>query len=309
MKAETPVRDPGRFSPVFVLATARSYSSVIATMVGQHPQCASLPELKLFAYPSIRELEASLPRYWTDRGITHRSPGLVRAVAQLEFGSQQPKALLSARAWLQDRLNWSGAHVLDALLERLSPQVTVEKSPENVATDEALRRLASSYPNARYLHLTRHPVTTQHSLEQHLNCTVPGYLVPNQPMSGVAFWVETQCRILRFASVLPKSRYMHFKAEDILNHPRPQLTSIAAWLGVRTDENAVEDMMHPENSPFASMGNPTTGIIGGHDPKFLRDPIPHPVPFASSLDPPDGWVRNQPLWQMTVEIANRLGYT
>ncbi len=112
VKAAIPSRDPESYSPLFVLSTARSYSSVVATMVGQHPECASLPELKLFAYDTIGDLEASLPRYWSDRGITHRSPGLVRAIAQFEFGGQRPEALLSARAWLSERSHWSGADVL-----------------------------------------------------------------------------------------------------------------------------------------------------------------------------------------------------
>ena len=87
-KPAPPTREPGRFTPLFVLAPARSYTSVVATMIGQHPDLAGLPELKLFSYQTIGELEASLPSYWIERGFTHRSPGLVRALAQLEFGKQ-----------------------------------------------------------------------------------------------------------------------------------------------------------------------------------------------------------------------------
>jgi hypothetical protein len=303
-----PVRDLGRFSPVFVLTTARSYSSVITTMVGQHPALAGLPELKLFCYPTIAELEASLPRFWFDRGITHRSPGLVRAVALLEFGDQELGSLESARTWLRNRSHWSGADVLDVLMERLSPRVAVEKSPEDVESDAALRRLAAAYPNARYLHLTRHPVTTQRSVKEHLNRSVPGYSMPGEPMSAIAVWVETHSRILRFAAILPKHRYMRVRSEDVLNDPRSQLRSIAAWLGVETNECAIEAMMHPEASPFASVGPEGSGIVGGNDPDFLRDPIPRPVEIIRTLDQPPGWEGDSTLWQMTVDLATRLGY-
>lgn len=305
---EPPLRDPGRFSPIFVLTTARSYSSVVTTMIGQHPALAGLPELKLFCYPTIGELEASLPRFWLDRGITHRSPGLVRAIAQLEFGDQQLASLESARAWLRDRSHWPGADVCDVLMERLSPRDAVEKSPENVESDDALRRLASAYPNARYLHLTRHPVTTQRSVKEHLQRTVPGYSMPGEPMSGIAIWVETHCRILHLAEILPKHRYMRVKAEDVLNDTRSQLRSIAAWLGVQTDEAALEAMVHPEASPFANVGPEESGIVGGNDPNFLRDPIPRPAEIIGTLDQPPGWDGNSSLWQMTLDIANRLGY-
>jgi len=308
MTRTPPERDSRRFSPVFVVAPARSYSSVVSTMIGQHPECASLPELKLFAYPTIGEMEASLPRYWSDRGITHRSPGLVRAIAQFQFGDQCTDSLLSARAWLHERSHWSGAHVLDMLMERFRPRAAVEKSPENVAADAALKRLVACYPAARYLHLTRHPVTAQRSLEKHLHRTVPGYFMPHQPMSGIALWVDIHCRILRFAATLPKTRYLRIRAEDVLNDPHSHLSSIARWLELQTSEGAIEAMMHPEKSPFASVGPAASGIIGGNDPAFLLDPIPRPVKVLPTLDPPAGWVANEALWEMTIEVATRLGY-
>src|SRR5262249_10356129 len=162
----------------------------------------------------------------------------------------------------KDRSQWPGADVFDVLMERMSPGVAVEKSPENVETDTALRRLASAYPRARYLHLTRHPVTTQRSVQEHWSRTIPDHSMQGQPMSVMASWVEAQQRILRLAATLPKNRYMRVKAEDVLNDTRPQLRSIAAWLGVSLDEDAIEAMTHPEASPFASFGIEGSGIIG-----------------------------------------------
>jgi hypothetical protein len=277
-------------------------------MVGQHPELAALPELKLFAYPTIGELEASLPRFWLKRGIAHRSPGLVRAVAQFEFGGQDPDAIISARTWLQDRSHWSGPDIFDVLMERLGGRAAVEKSPENVESDAALRRLSAAYPRARYLHLTRHPVTTQRSIEEHWNRIIPGYSIQDGPMPVIAAWVETHCRILNFGATLPKSRYMRVRAEDVLNHPGSQLRSIADWLGIRTDDDAIEAMMHPEASPFACPGPAGSGIFGGNDPDFLRNPIPHPVEVLGTLDPPAGWAGNAALWRTTINLANRLGY-
>src|SRR5262249_18738953 len=153
------------------------------------------PELKLFAYPTIAELEDSLPPYWIERGFTHRSPGLVRALAQYEFGDQTIANLNAARAWLRDRRHWSGAGVFDVLLARLAPRTAVEKSPENVVTGAALRRLARAYPRARYLHLTRHPTTTQASLAEHLLRTVPEHPRLGEPRAGIAAWCDVHARI------------------------------------------------------------------------------------------------------------------
>jgi hypothetical protein len=305
---QAPMREADRFSPVFVLATARSYSSVITTMVGQHPEMMGLPELKLFCYPTIGELEASLPRFWSERGVCHRSPGLVRALAYFEFGSQDPKALVSSRTWLANRRNWSGADVLDVLLNRIHPRVAVEKSPENVATDAALNRLASAYPRARYLHLTRHPVTTQQSMQEHLRRIAPGHSFPGEPMSLIASWVEDQSRIMRFGATLPGTRYLRVKAEDVLNDTRAHLRSIASWLQFSADHQSIEAMAHPEVSPFAAFGPAGSGVAGGNDPAFLRDPVPHPVEAIQTLDPPAGWEGNASLWRTAVTVATQLGY-
>ena len=98
------------------------------------------------------------------------------------------------------------------------------------------------------------------------------------------------------------------RAEDVLNDVRPQLHSIADWLGVNTGEDAIEAMTHPEASPFANFGPEGSGITGGHDPNFLRNPVPHPVDVLRTVDQPDDWVENSSLWEMTVDIAQRLGY-
>jgi hypothetical protein len=305
---DAPPRDPHAFAPVFVLAPPRSYTSVVTAMIGQHPDLAGLPELKLFAYRTIGEMEASLPAYWIERGLTHRSPGLVRALAQYEFGDQTLASLARAREWLQARSHWSGAQVLDVLLARLAPRAAVEKSPENVATGAALRRLAAAYPRARYLHLTRHPVATQASMVAHGNRTVPEHPLRGQPMAGIAAWREVHARIARFAARLPADRVMRVRAEAVLNDPAPQLRAIAQWLGLRADDAAIEAMRHPEASPFARLGPAGSGVLGGNDPGFLHDPVPRRVELCPTLEQPPGWHGEPRLWRQTIALARRLGY-
>jgi hypothetical protein len=307
-RVRPPARAPGRFSPIFVLATARSCSSVVTTMIGRHPALVGLPELKLFAARTIGELEASLPRFWIERGITHRSPGLVRALAEYLFGGQTVEALAAARAWLRERAHWAGPGVLDILLARLSPRVVIEKSPENAASDEALASLAAAYPAARYLHLVRHPVSTQSSMQAHWTRTMPDHPLDGQPMLGFAAWLDVNRRILRFGEGPAKGRLLRIRAEDVLADPAMQLGAIAGWLGVSTDAVAIEAMLHPEASPFARFGPAESGIVGGHDPGFLADPIPRPATMPESIERPPDWVGHAALWQAVLDLADRLGY-
>jgi hypothetical protein len=302
-----PERAPDRFEPVFVVAPARSFTSVITAMVGQHPELAGLPELKLFSYPTIGDLEDSLPRFWIERGVTHRSPGLVRALAQVLLGNQSLEALALAREWLRDRRRWSGPQVFDVLLELSLPRRCVQKSPEDVESDESLQRLAAAYPRARYLHLTRHPVTTQQSMARHVQARLRRQ-GPDRPEDGVGAWYVTHARILQFSSHLPESRYLRLRAEDVLNDRRRQLRRIAAWLGVRSDDSAVETMLDAAASPFARSAQESSGVAGGNDPGFLNDPTPREVELPDAVEAPANWSAEPRVWKMVVELAGRLGY-
>ena len=309
MRAETranpivPPRDNAQFAPIFVLATARSYSSVISTMLGQHPQLFGFPELKLFAYSTLGELEASLPSVRRTTDVAHRSPGLVRAVAELLFGDQSLSALAEAKRWICDRGHWSGENVFDVLMARVYPRVALEKSPEDCTSDDALRRLSDAYPRARFVHLIRHPVTAAASMRQHLQ------LPRADSMTFCVYvWYEINFRLMKFGATLPSDRYMRVRAEDVLNEPALNLCSIASRLGLRTDDDALEAMRHPETSPFARFTPPESGVNGGNDREFLRDPIPHRAVLPDAVDPPTGWSGPASLWAAVVELASSVGY-
>jgi Sulfotransferase family len=276
-------------------------------MIGQHPQLVGFPELKLFLYPTVGELEASLPALWRDRGVTHRSPGLVRAVAEFLFGGQSAGSVIDAQAWLQERAHWSGVDVLDVLQAHIHPRGAVEKSPENVTTPAAFHRLSAAYPMARYLHLTRHPASTLHSMLEHWRRTMLDEPPGGLQVSCVASWLDVNQRILRFGA-LNGDRYRRIRAEDVLNDPFVQLRSIASALGVRADDDAVVAMSHPESSPFARFGPRCTGVAGGSDPGFLRSPVPRRAVLPHSLDQPPGWTGDPALWSMAAALAAQLGY-
>jgi hypothetical protein len=277
-------------------------------MIGQHPDLAGMPELKLFCCPTMGELAATLPRYWIGRGKTHRSPGLVRALAEIEFGGQQSDALKAAQRWLGQRTDWSGGNVMDFLMSRLHPRVVVEKSPENVESDASLRRLADAFPTARFIHLARHPLATQRSMERHKQRMAPVFASYGEPMAGIANWCEVHQRILAFCASLPEDRYLGMRAEDVLNNPDVQISRIIAWLGVSASASARDAMKHPERSPFARPGPSDSGVSGGNDPGFLADPRLRTVELPNSLAPPQGWSLDISVWRMVGELARSLGY-
>jgi Sulfotransferase family len=278
---------------VFILCSARSYSSVVTAMIGQHPELYGFPELKLFAYPTLGELAASLPEEARRAGFAHRSPGLVRALAELLFGGQSLDALEAACAWLAERPEWRGEAVFDLLMAKIHPRRAVEKSPEHVAESEPLQRLASAYVNARFIHLVRHPVATINSMHEHLRAHLHGYDHEGLVQYCVSSWLDTHARIVEFARRVSEDRILQVRAEDVLNDSLLTVARIASWLGVRTDEHAIDAMLHPERSPYAGFAPADSGVSGGGDPAFLSDPRPHSIENVRTLELPSRWsIRN-----------------
>jgi len=98
------------------------------------------------------------------------------------------------------------------------------------------------------------------------------------------------------------------RGEDIMADPRTKLTEIVRWLGWRDDDAAIDEMMHPERSPFACFG-PVDALFG-NDPKFLAGPTfrPH-KPKIPKMDAPLPWrTDGKGFYPQVVSLAREFGY-
>jgi hypothetical protein len=279
-------------------------------MIGQHPALFGFPELVLFDQERLGDLAESMPPEWLelDSKVVHRSPGLIRAVSELEFGGQTSESLSDALDWVRERADWSGAEVLDHLMAAVAPRVAVEKSPENVNTSAALQRLMHAYPRARYLHLTRHPVSTIASMVRHWGSIAPRYPQEALPMFCTGVWYFTHLRVWWLTRTLDVDRWLSVRAEDVLRTPTSELERIATWLRISTEGSAVEAMQHPERSVFSGYRSVEGGSVGGFDPQFLQDPMPKAIDKPPSLDLPANWKVDPWLWVAVCLLAQLLGY-
>src|SRR5262249_34269117 len=110
-------------------------------------------------------------------------------------------------------------------------------------------------------------------------------------------WSFIQTGILEFGSALPHSQWLRIRGEDLLGNPDKHLRSVVAWLGVRSDPAAIEQMKHPENSVFAG---PVEGAgAGDNDPDFLRNPVLRTVNWPDKLKPP-------PVWRLPKDLTSTL---
>ena len=299
-------RDPLWFAPVFVLAPARSYSSVVTTMIGQHPDLYGFPELSLLRTQTVRQLLTDPPNW---RGIPAmvKQAGLFRALAQVNEAEQTPESIARAVRWLRCRPEWNTLDVYDHLLGAVAPRIGIEKSPETVSRLAYMERLATAYPRARFVHLVRHPLTTQRSMV--LAWKDRNFWDIEPEMFGqfcLGVWYHQHRRIMEFCARFPPDRVWRIRSEDALNAPQKTFAPFCRWLGIDGSRAALAAMAHPERDPFASRG--PQGAAGGNDPAFLRDPSRRRATLPRSLELTREFVVDPWSAVAAMELAHQFGY-
>lgn len=300
-------------APLFLLAPPRSYTSLVNAMLGQHPQAFGLPELCLFNVETLVDLWTGVQGENAERGAMARH-GLLRALAEIFGGEQSSATVNMAVAWASAREDWSTGRVFQEIVARIDPLVAVEKSPSYAISVVRMRGLLNAFPDARFLHLVRHPVAQSKSVmainEGAFNMKVNAFEIGEDyaMMEPQIAWHDVNLNILDFLDEVAPERQMRMRGEDIMGDPHRQLAAIARWAGLRDDEQAVDEMMHPERSPFACFG-PISALFG-NDPNFLSGPTfrPH-TPKIPPLDKPVPWrTDGKGLYPEVISLANEFGY-
>jgi Sulfotransferase family len=309
--------------PVIILAPGRCFSSVVCAMLGQHPQMFGLLETQLFTRDNMTD-------WWEDFGSNIHAHGVLRCIAEIVFGEQTPRSINQAKRWLWGRRDCRTDNVFRELGAQTYPLALVDKSPMVTYRAEHMERVRASFPRAKFLHLVRHPVGYGQSLLKffrkraplrHPNQTAALLRNPESIFFGLAdengysqvwdpqvAWYIRQSSILAFTSTLPPHQRLLIRGEDLLTDPATELSRITEWLGLRSDSEAIEQMLHPENSPFACVG-PWNARFGG-DPGFFQDPVLRPIQFQEeSLERPVPWRDDGSEFKHEVkDLARRLGY-
>lgn len=301
-------------SPLFLLAPPRSYTSLVNAMLGQHPQAFGLPELCLFNVERLVDLwKGSQQGEIAENGSMVRH-GILRAVAEIYAGEQSTASVNMATRWCCAREQMTTAEVFQELVAKLDPLVAVEKSPSYTMSVLRLQALYRAFPDARFVHLVRHPVAQAKSVmainDGAFTIKVNAFEIGEDRaiLEPQIAWYDINMNILDFLDDVPPEQQLRMRGEDIMADPRRQLAAIARWAGLRDDDEAVEDMMHPERSPFACFG-PINALFG-NDPNFLAGPTfrPH-TPKVPSLDKPVPWRDDGVgLYPQVKSLAREFGY-
>jgi hypothetical protein len=122
-------------------------------------------------------------------------------------------------------------------------------------------------------------------------------------------WYSVHSAVDSFLSRLPVQQHRRVRGEPMLEQPMRWAAEMAEWLEIRTDDEALGCMIHPECSPFANLGPPRARF--GGDPEFFRDPklrsakarrntLNHALPWR-----PDG----RSFTTAVCELARSFGYS
>lgn len=298
--------------PLFLLAPPRSYTSLMNAMIGQHPQAYGLPELCLFNVAKLKDLWIRSSDEISDNAKMRQ--GLLRAVAEIYAGEQTLATITMATHWASARQERSTASVYQELVAKLDPLIAVEKSPEYTISLKRMQAMRQTFPDARFLHLVRHPVGQCKSVMNMNDGVYALYVNAIEFLDDRAIlepqiaWHDQNINILDFLDEVPARLQMRVRGEDIMSDPREFLRTICRWVEIRDDDEAVEQMMHPERSPFACFG-PVSALFG-NDPNFLKGPTfrPHKVRIPR-LDEPVPWRDDSKgLRPEVIALAREFGY-
>lgn len=290
--------------PLIILTCMRSYSSLVSTMLGQHPGLYGLPEINPF-------VESTLGRL-IDRAMMVRPrtlDGLYRAIAEIEFGAQTDDTVAQAIAWAKERKSWTITRTLDYLSDHCAPRRLIDKSPSTVLSDEALDRALNQCPGAFFLHLYRHPCATTRSIAKITKFKGGGAsgraAARKDPETA---WYTSNRRIMRASTRIAPGQFMSVRGEDVLRNPDHYLPQICEWLGLDTSASDLAAMKHPELSPYACMGPAAAPF--GNDPNFLRNPVyaQRDIPESPLSDPLDWDTPDRRLRPETIAISHQMGY-
>jgi hypothetical protein len=215
------VRNPRRelAQPAFILSSVRSGSTLLRLILNSHPQIYAPHELHL-AHIKV------------ELGI----PAAEHAVTALNMDKQE----LTHMLW--DRL-------LNEALRRSGKSVLVEKTPNLVFI---WHRVASCWPDARYIYLLRHPAAILDSWQR---------ARPTQTHQEAIASVTRYLTALREArAVLPGHTVRY---EDLTANPARTAKGLCAYLGVDWVPEMIEYGKHEHGELRSGLGDWTENIRTG----------------------------------------------
>ena len=262
--------------PLFILSPPRSFSSLISSMLGQHPELHAFPELQIFSADTLHDMMKTNQ----ERHNRLASPGSIRSIAEIHERLQTDESCTRAWLWMQKRSHWTAVEFFDYLRKKVSTQIAIDKTPINTSKQSRLEKIIHAYPNAKFLHLCRSVNGNTTSLREFIKGQdkLLGRMETNKLTRRAlsrefpaSVWYLCHRNILAIKPLIKQSNYLQLKGEDLLNQPNKMLSQFCKWINIEDKEEHIQAMLRPHESPYAFVG--PSIAVGGNDGKFMKNPI------------------------------------
>ena len=221
-------------APIFILAPPRSGTTLLRVMLAGHPGLFACNELQLLHFETLAErAEAYQGKFalWSE--------GLIRAVMELnDCGADEAKLLLHSF----EKHGMTTREMFEQLQEWVGDRLIVDKSPSYALDAEALEKALADFPNARFIHLVRHPYSMVKSFEKyHMDQVL--YLHPHDFASqqlGELVWLESNRTTLEFLKNVPANQQFRIVYEDLVQHPEAVMHAMCETLEIPFHEGLLD---------------------------------------------------------------------
>lgn len=277
---EAPRADP----MLFILSPPRSGSTLLRVMLAGHSRLFSPQELYLGCFSDMAAHDRHL-------GGTVLNMGVIATVAEL---------LSRTGAW-NLYVQWKQgavptAEVYSFFSSRLGGRTLVDKSPLFFPPQAVIRRLASLFPRARFVHLVRHPVACISSyVRERFHGIFPETRGIDPYDCGEWVWTRVQEGILEVEAELGPGRMHRLYFEDLTGDPERALRRLCPSLGLSFEPALL--------TPYSGHRMVAGGFQVG-DPNFTR----HTSIRADKAEAFRDDVLPRGLREETLAVAERLGY-
>jgi len=239
--------------PIFVVGPARSGTSLFRVMLAGHPRLFCPQELHLFEYPTLAQRSHLLKTERTDR-----IGGLIRAIMYCrECDAETASALLRA---LEDGGETSRA-CFDLLRHWAGIRSVVDKTPTNGLSVHTLREMAAAYPDAKFIHLLRHPVAVAHSfVRSRMDLQLWSSARMDAFRLGEVVWTITHQNILDLRREISSRRALEVRYEHLVVEPEQTMREVCGFLGIPFDHRLltpydglaerITDGVYPDSRPI-----------------------------------------------------------